>query len=401
MSGSCKTLLVLLRRCVAVNKLPVTAAIKTRSGVLSEFRWSHIQQRAWTSDRTTVCLRTLSQLLPVLTSTQHRFCTKAGSPCEDEYPPLPDYQADSQSETKEVYIVQVKGLPWSCTAQDLLQFFSDCRIHDGEKGIHLTLDRVGRPSGRAFIEMEHEEDVSKALEKHRQYLGPRYVEVYEVTNCDAEVILNKAAATGAEDGVVLLRGLPFSCTEDDIAHFFSDLNIAENGITIITNSRGKNSGEAFVQFSSQEEADKALQKDRELIGHRYIEVFPSNRDNIQAARRRTRMSLNPSQSASRRPVPDSHTNHRGGSYQISDASTHYIHMRGLPFQVSGEDIVKFFSPLVVSKILVEFRPDGRPSGEADVYFSCHRDALDAMSRDRMNMGHRYIELFLNSVPDSD
>ncbi|MEQ2175033.1 hypothetical protein GOODEAATRI_014023, partial [Goodea atripinnis] len=142
---------------------------------------------------------------------------QAGSPCEDEYPPLPDYQADSQSETKEVYIVQVKGLPWSCTAQDLLQFFSECRIRDGEKGIHLTLDRVGRPSGRAFIEMEHEEDVSKALEKHRQYLGP----LYEVTNSDAEVMLNKAAATGAEEGVVLLRGLPFSCTEDDIAHFFS------------------------------------------------------------------------------------------------------------------------------------------------------------------------------------
>lgn len=53
---------------------------------------------------------------------------------------------------------------------------ADCRIRDGKKGIHLTLDRLGRPSGRAFIEMEHEEDVTKALEKHRQYLGPRYVE---------------------------------------------------------------------------------------------------------------------------------------------------------------------------------------------------------------------------------
>ncbi|CAM9150585.1 unnamed protein product, partial [Lampetra planeri] len=51
-----------------------------------------------------------------------------------------------------------------------------CRIRDGVTGIHLTSDRLGRPSGRAFIEMEHEEDVSKALEKHRQYLGPRYVE---------------------------------------------------------------------------------------------------------------------------------------------------------------------------------------------------------------------------------
>lgn len=52
----------------------------------------------------------------------------------------------------------------------------ECRIRDGVKGIHLTVNRMGKPTGRAFLEMEHEEDVSKALEKHRQYLGPRYVE---------------------------------------------------------------------------------------------------------------------------------------------------------------------------------------------------------------------------------
>ncbi|KAM4746303.1 G-rich sequence factor 1 isoform 1-T2 [Anableps anableps] len=394
MSVNCKSLLFLLQRCVAVRRLPVAVATKTRSSVLSGVRWSYIQQRAWASDRTTV-----RQLQHPLRSIQHRFCTKAGSPCEEEYPPLPDYQGHSQPETKEVYIVQVKGLAWSCTVQDLLQFFSDCRIRDGEKGIHLTLDRLGRPSGRAFIEVEHEEDVSKALEKHRQYLGPRYVEVYEVTNNDAEDILKKAAEARAEDGVVLLRGLPFSCTEDDIARFFSDLNIAENGITIVTNSRGRISGQAYVQFSSQEEADKALQKDRELMGHRYIEVFPSSMDDVQSAWRR-RTSPNPSQLVSRRPVPDSQTNHKAVSHQVSDVPTHYIHMRGLPFQVTGEDIVKFFSPLVVLKILVEYGPNGRPSGEADVFFRCHRDALDAMSRDRMNIGHRYIELFLNSVPDS-
>lgn len=49
---------------------------------------------------------------------------QAGAPCENEYPPLPAYQSDSEPEKKEVYIVQVKGLPWSCSAQDLLQFFA-------------------------------------------------------------------------------------------------------------------------------------------------------------------------------------------------------------------------------------------------------------------------------------
>lgn len=40
----------------------------------------------------------------------------------------------------------------------------------------------------------------------------------------------------------------------------------------------------------------------------------------------------------------------------------------------------------MSKILIEFGPDGRPSGEADVYFSCHEHAAAAMSRDRQYIG---------------
>ncbi|XP_041855941.1 G-rich sequence factor 1 [Melanotaenia boesemani] len=396
MSGTGKSLLFLLRRGVSATRLTLPTVIKTRSCVPS-IRCGFVQQRSWTSATRTVCPRALCQLQAAVRSSQLGFCTKTETPCEDEYPPLPAYQSVSET-TKDVYIVQVKGLPWSCTSQDLLQFFSECRIHDGEKGIHLTVDKLGRPSGQAFIEMEHEDDVRKALEKHRQYLGPRYVEVFEVTNTIAETILKTTVQAPADDGVVMLRGLPFSCTEDDIAHFFSGLDIVENGITIVADFRGRNSGEAYVRFSSQEAADKALQKDRELIGHRYIEVFPSKIDEIRSKWRR-KTNQDSSHLANRRTVSASQTNHRTVSTKSSDVPMHYVHMRGLPFQVSGEDIVKFFFPLAVSKILLECGPDGRSSGEADVYFRCHSDAVAAMSRDRMNMGHRYIELFLNSLPD--
>lgn len=47
-----------------------------------------------------------------------------------------------------------------------------------------------------------------------------------------------------------------------------DLDIVENGITIITDHAGRNSGEAFVQFFSKEEAEKALQRDRAVMGTR-------------------------------------------------------------------------------------------------------------------------------------
>lgn len=44
---------------------------------------------------------------------------------------------------------------------------------------------------------------------------------------------------------------------------------------------------------------------------------------------------------------------------------------------------------------------GRASGEADVEFVSHDDAIRAMSKDKGHMQHRYIELFLNSSPGSD
>lgn len=43
---------------------------------------------------------------------------------EDDYPPLPEYNENAEPESKEVFIVRLKGLPWSCKKEDLLEFFS-------------------------------------------------------------------------------------------------------------------------------------------------------------------------------------------------------------------------------------------------------------------------------------
>lgn len=43
---------------------------------------------------------------------------------DDEYPPLPEYTTKPEIQAKEALIVQVRGLPWSCTAEDLIHFFS-------------------------------------------------------------------------------------------------------------------------------------------------------------------------------------------------------------------------------------------------------------------------------------
>ncbi|XP_041691876.1 G-rich sequence factor 1 [Coregonus clupeaformis] len=390
MSGNCRSLLFALRRSV-VGRQASKSLLSQSSAAGTERCGRPRFHHHWTA-----ALKPRLHSLYTLQS-QHGLHSEAEAPVkDDDYPPLPDYNSNPGPEKKEVFIIRAKGLPWSCTTDDLMQFFSECRVRDGVKGIHLTVNRDGKPNGQAFIELEHEEDVCKALEKHRQYLGPRYIEVFEVTNSDAEAILKKSVQLPARDGVVRIRGLPYSCTETDVLLFFSGLDVVEDGVTLVTDHRGRNSGEAYVQFLTQEQADKALTRDREVIGNRYIEVFPSRRSEV-GGRKKTESVEEGRDSRRSQPDRPAAQPPRHGSRQVSSMSEHFVHMRGLPFQATGDDIVQFFSPLALSRILVEFGPDGRASGEADVYFTSHQDAVSAMTRDKAHMQERYIELFLNST----
>lgn len=47
------------------------------------------------------------------------------------------------------------------------------------------------------------------------------------------------------------------------------LEIVPNGISIPTDYMGRSSGEAYVQFANKEMAEKAMEKHKEKIGHRW------------------------------------------------------------------------------------------------------------------------------------
>ena len=61
---------------------------------------------------------------------------------------------------------------------------------------------------------------------------------------------------------------------------------------------------------------------------------------------------------------------------------HSVHMRGLPYKTSEGEIFEFFLPLRPITVQVLFDDLGRPSGEADVEFATHEDALKAMNKDK-------------------
>ena len=67
-------------------------------------------------------------------------------------------------------------------------------------------------------------------------------------------------------------------------------------------------------------------------------------------------------------------------------SSHSVRCRGLPYSAKEKDITDFFSPLVPIRINMDFDQYGRPSGEAEVYFSTHDDAHAAMQKNNQHIG---------------
>lgn len=76
-------------------------------------------------------------------------------------------------------VVHLRGMPWKATTRDIVEFFGDLRV--APNGVHIVLNAEGRPSGDGFVEFETHADAVQALQKHKKYLGPRFVEVYKTS----------------------------------------------------------------------------------------------------------------------------------------------------------------------------------------------------------------------------
>uniref|UniRef100_A0A8D2M6M2 G-rich RNA sequence binding factor 1 n=1 Tax=Zonotrichia albicollis TaxID=44394 RepID=A0A8D2M6M2_ZONAL len=315
--------------------------------------------------------------------------------------------ASPKAESDTVYLIRAEGFPFSCTEEDVLTFFDSCRIRNGENGIHFLLNRDGRRRGDALIELESKADVQRALEKHLRYMGPRYVKVFEVHDSDVEGLMRslRDESQAMSDGVVLLRGLPFTSTEEDIADFFSGLKITDIAFIYRGDRR---TGEAFVQFAAPEMAAKALLRHREYMGSRYIEVYVSRKPlcvtpHAPGLHMREGGTAGTSDGFS---LYSTELSREGteSSRNVSESETassppqHFVHMRGFPSQASAQDIINFFAPLRPTRILVEYNSHGDATGEADVHFESHEDAVAAMAKEGSQMECSAIELFLNKHP---
>ncbi|XP_050080103.1 RNA-binding protein fusilli-like [Anopheles maculipalpis] len=217
-------------------------------------------------------------------------------------------------------IIRMRGLPYDCTAKQVLDFFANgensCNVLDGADGILFVKKPDGRATGDAFVLFEQDTDASKALSKHRESIGQRYIELFRSTTAEVQQVLNRSMdpktyeppqppliaqlpqvqmqllpqhviTSGIEKNCIRLRGLPYEAKVEHILHFLDDFanHIVYQGVHLVYNAQGQFNGEAFIQMDSETAAYQSAQQKHHknmMFGkkQRYIEVFQCSGDDM-------------------------------------------------------------------------------------------------------------------------
>ena len=89
------------------------------------------------------------------------------------------------------------------------------------------------------------------------------LQLYDLCTCQCLAVFSLGYRPGNLHQVKL-RGLPYSSDKDTIQKFL--LPLQPTSIEIIFDNYGRHSGEALVTFSTQQEVDEAIKKDKEYMG---------------------------------------------------------------------------------------------------------------------------------------
>uniref|UniRef100_A0A8C4WW06 RRM domain-containing protein n=1 Tax=Eptatretus burgeri TaxID=7764 RepID=A0A8C4WW06_EPTBU len=216
---------------------------------------------------------------------------------EEDYPALPQYREKDSLPSEPIWLL-VRGLPFTARPPAIRAFFDGLRILP--HGVHLCRREDGRPKGIALVALENRVEARKALARHGDFMGNRYIEVFPCNSQDKSLIdeerhfatkpplptiidsrlqasrpfahdslpsahdsfssarVSRSSAV-KKSNVVHMRGLPFSSNEEDIAKFFHPLKL----VNITIDSRP---GEANAHFACHKDAIQAMERQHHYIG---------------------------------------------------------------------------------------------------------------------------------------
>jgi len=261
------------------------------------------------------------------------------------------------------FVLSVRGLSWTCTVEDVHEFFGHC---DDIIVIHMVGGSNGRSSGEALVEFATIQGYHRGIQRNNRTCNGRPVEVRQSSDRKLDRSLGRIPLPKVPSNpmsyVIRMRGVPYEATIEDIEEFFGDLQPL--AIHIPRDSYGRPSGDAFVEFEKHEDGYQATYRHRECLGHRYIEIFQSTIRELCVA--------------------------MGVSMKSTSFKKRWIKMQGLPHSTQLVQVLGFFATVKVLPIRLARRSDGC---QVFAEFASTEDVTNMMKLQHRYIGHRYVELF--------
>jgi len=296
------------------------------------------------------------------------------------------------------YFIRMKGLPWHSTVSDVQNFFGKVELQP--EWIHIIKMPDGRDSGEALVGVSSQEHFEMCLKQDKQFMGKRYIELYEATEEEWTRITNRVHRTNSvpikkNSFIVLMRGLPYSAQEDDCISFFENTSCL--GVHLTKDRYGRPSGQGYAEFATEDLMNKALEFDRKHMQNRYIELFKSNVKELVSAMSNTQNRLQETPKyRNESNANQSHVNNvhlkqnRPGYYNNSEPRTYPIQILGLDSSVTECSINEFFEKIQASPVRIHRRADG---AEVFVEFPTVEMAKIALARDKYKIKNKVMRIF--------
>jgi hypothetical protein len=175
------------------------------------------------------------------------------------------------------HCVKLTGLPYTTGVETITDFMGGIAIPDG--GIHILCFPNGQATGTAYVEFMTTMDCQTALERDKNYVGKRYINVSPIDKDDmfAEMrvfteqpppdrppLAGDSAVEEPEQNEnqpmrVFLRNVPYSCTLSDMMDFFKDFSPLPNSV-VFEGQNGKPNGRASIELQNERLAGNAVRE---------------------------------------------------------------------------------------------------------------------------------------------
>lgn len=189
-----------------------------------------------------------------------------------------------------MFTLCMRGLPFRATKEDVETFFHPLNLAD----VRFTVDKEGRPSGRAYVDFNSEQDLGQALKQDGDCIGKRYIELFRdkgpqrtkerirepekrSLQCwELNTSLSGENESVADSGRLFLRNLSYTVTEDNLTETFEKFGPVTEVTIPLDRTTNRPTGLGFVTFMLPEHAVKAYESlDGQVFQGRLLHILPA------------------------------------------------------------------------------------------------------------------------------